>query len=92
MLNSVHKLKTPISDTISNTIGTFFEGYGIKAEKYQSVGMMLHLDEAKMRPPIPIAFKLETRSDFPLDSNVFFSSAPLKTKDHIELLRLIEAM
>ena len=39
----------------------------------------------------PIAFTIERRAQVPFSENMYFSSAPLQTNDHLDVLREVEA-
>jgi hypothetical protein len=40
----------------------------------------------------PVQFKFERRAGQPFSSNLYFSGAPLKTQDHINLLEVLEGL
>jgi hypothetical protein len=40
----------------------------------------------------PVYFGIERRAGFRYDENIFFSPAPLRTKDHFALLERLEAL
>jgi hypothetical protein len=40
----------------------------------------------------PISFTLDRRLGLPFENNIYFSMAPLRTKDHLEVLRSIERL
>lgn len=54
---------------------------------YQLAAFSFHVDQAN---PGPMPFKFERRANQPFTSNLFFSSSPLKTGDHLRLLDVLE--
>jgi hypothetical protein len=59
--------------------------------KYVSSGAMIDCDPAPLRRK-PIRFVLERRIGRPFSEGLFYSQAPLKTDDHLALLRDLEAL
>jgi hypothetical protein len=65
--------------------------YGLKLPKFGFWGLSLNFDTRSVAGIAPPFFAVERRIGFPFESNVFFSQAPLRTKDHIALLEKIDA-
>lgn len=76
---------------LTRSIASSLRDYGFSVPEYEQIGFELHIDKAGLTAPIPTSFKLERRAETPFSSNTYFSSAPMKTKDHLELLAQIEA-
>ncbi len=57
---------------------------------FHPTGFMLAADETKILGLKPGPFRLERRIGLPHEGNFFISSAPLRTKDHIEVLKQLE--
>ncbi len=88
------KSLTPLFDkisTLNKRVTSALTSYGsITPPSYQIAGFSLHCDLTNMAPPRPGAFTFERRAQEPYSSNLYFSSAPLKTEDHLKLLEELE--
>lgn len=75
---------------ISSNLNTCINSYSNQDTSFEVFGLTLGHDSTKqlLLPPGP--FKLERREGSPFSSNVYFSSAPLTTPDHLALLDDIE--
>lgn len=60
--------------------------------KVEPFGFSFAVDQTKIAGLKPISFRLERKSDAAFASNLFYSSAPLKTLDHLTLLESIEGL
>jgi len=49
-------------------------------------------DDSDTPQPKPMAFAFERRDGHPFDEALYFSSAPLKTQDHLNCLDDLEKM
>lgn len=85
-------VRSKLSDTVSKALGKHLPDYGLKTRQYENIGMAMHFEVLGLSAPIPTNFKLERREGQEFEKNIFFSSAPLKTKDHLALLEQIEAL
>jgi hypothetical protein len=65
------------------------EASGISAP-FLPVGFMLATDETKVLGLKPGPFRLERRLGLEFERNFFLSTAPLRTTDHIEVLKQLE--
>ena len=75
-----------IQKRLSRTIGS----YGLKHFEFGFGGVALAIDQTKTVGPYPGFFKLEPRGGIPFEQNIYYSVAPLKTEDHLDLLRDFE--
>ena len=76
---------------IGKMISNFLKQYNLpQAEDYQFSGMKMHYDQTGRQPPNPSDFIFERRSAEPYANNVYFSSAPLRTVDHLQVLEVFE--
>lgn len=75
---------------LNDQITTALAMYGNAPPSYSISGFSLHCDTTKLLPPIPTAFTFERRAQHPFTSNLYFSTAPLKTTDHIKVLEELE--
>jgi hypothetical protein len=91
MKNPFPAARSKVTDAISKMLSKRLSEYGIKAEPYEEVGFTMYVDTLDLKAPFPTNFKLERREGFGFGSNVFFSSAPLKTEDHLDLLEHVES-
>jgi len=64
--------------------------YGINTNKFEISGFILDADNDSLPTPKPIAFNFERRAGKPYDSGFYFSTASLKTTDHLTLLNHLE--
>ncbi len=77
--NFFSEMMTSITDSLMS--------YGVKTSKYQPIGLSFHADPSKVEDIYkPRVFSIEKRIGLPYDKNIYYSSAPLKTDDHIALL------
>ncbi len=60
-----------------------------QAFKYETTAILMGHDETQTRLVPPI-FSIERRSNLPFGENVYFSSAPLSTSEHLEMLDEVE--
>jgi hypothetical protein len=76
----------PICEKITATLTT----YGIKAPRFEVTNIGLYYDMLGKINPQPGAFYIDRRQNVAFAENVWFSQAPLKTPDHIALLKELE--
>ena len=75
---------------ISNIINNNLKSYGINNENYLPSGFYLSTDAGESGKRPSARFVLERRIGKPFKSNLYVSSAPLKTRDHEQLLEQME--
>jgi len=80
----------PTFGPIGDKIGALLNGYGIEAPRYEVSEVTLSFDQFGRLAPQPGTFNLERRANVPYDKDIWFTQAPLKTADHIELLSDLE--
>lgn len=78
----------PFQKRLSKTLSD----YGQRPFEFGFGGVGLTVDQTKAAGPYPGFFKLEPRVGIPIESNIYFSVAPLKTDDHVALLREFERL
>ncbi len=77
----------PVGDEIAELLN----GYGILTPRYEVSSIGLHFDQLARINPQPGVFSIERRQNVPYAEGVWFAQAPLKTADHVGLLkRLLE--
>lgn len=64
--------------------------YGQQNHVYEFTGLFCNVDSTKAAQPIPTQFALERRVGYSHDENLYYSRAPLRTRDHIEVLEILE--
>lgn len=77
---------------LNKRITTALTSYGKTPPSYEVSGFSLHCDTTKLLAPIPSAFTFERRTQHPFTSNIYFSSAPLNTSDHLKVLEELEGL
>jgi hypothetical protein len=84
VLDEMTKVQTKLQELLVNT-----SNIDAKVEPF---GFSFAVDQTKIAGLKPISFRLERKSDATFASNLFYSSAPLKTLDHLALLESIEGL
>lgn len=79
----------PWSRTIRSLIGEKWEAAGRPKFEFEFSQLRFGPDPHE-RTFAPINFSLERRAGIPFEQNIYFSTAPLRTDDHVEVLRAIE--
>jgi hypothetical protein len=57
---------------------------------FEPTTIMLNVDTAQVKTT-PAVFSIERRAEIPFAENTYFSNAPLRTAEHIEILKSFEA-
>jgi hypothetical protein len=81
----------PIGDRIT----AYAKSYGFTAcPPYEATAAYLYFDNSKLTnpPTLTLAFSIDRRAGVPFEENKYFAQAPLKTRDHIALLRELEKL
>jgi len=84
------EIYAPSFGSVGNEVTALLHGYGLEAAPYQFSVVTLNIDHIGTVPPQPAPFHLERRANVPFKDNMWFSQAPLKTKDHIKVLYNLE--
>ena len=77
---------------IGEKITALLESYGQEVPKFEPTSLMFHCDETRVTGIKPTKFTFERREGRLFDEKLFFSTAPLKTADHLELLNELEGL
>ncbi len=77
---------------IGEKITALLESYGHEATKFEPTCLVFHCDEPRVQGTRLTRFTFERREGQPFDKKLFFSTAPLKTTDHLELLNELEGL
>lgn len=92
MLDNQPGIYLPKSNIIGKEIVDLLNGYGHKSLPFEVSSLTMHFDITQMKIPTVGPFVLSRREGHPYSSNIFFSQAPLKTSDHLALLKKLEMM
>lgn len=80
----------PSSGLLGGEISRYLTAYGLKHESYEATGLVLHFDKTTLPNSLLTNFTLARREGVPFKTGLFFSSAPLKTADHIALIEKLD--
>jgi hypothetical protein len=75
------KLAGILTDRVSGDLKHAFE--------FQPTAILLNVDTSQAKT-LPAMFSIERRAEVPFVENTFFSNAPLRTREHLELVRAFE--
>jgi hypothetical protein len=90
-LESALDILSSVSALVSDRIGSLLPQYGINAPKYALNAINWLFDQIERTTGTkPGPFVIERRADTPFVENLYFSQAPLKTRDHLALITAIE--
>jgi hypothetical protein len=87
------RMSKPLGDyvhhfrSIGENITALLKSYGIMVPQYEPTALNLHFDQLGKVSPIPGVFYIDRRQGRPFSDNLWFSQAPLRTGDHVALLR-----
>ncbi len=79
-------------DRICQILSSHLDSYGIASPAFIPTGLRCHADMHNETGLKPSAFLIERREALPYESNLYFSTAPLKTADHLNLLTEAERL
>lgn len=79
-----------IAEGLKNSLEGLLSNYGIGDYDYQPGGIQFDVDLTLHPEGRPIPFSLVRRIRTPFPDNYWFSSAPLRTDDHLEVLKSLE--
>lgn len=82
----------PKLNAIGSLLAEALKSYGQPVSDYTVSGIKLHYDSANTPVPRPPEFIFERRAGQQYSTNEFFSSAPLRTKDHMYILNELEKL
>jgi hypothetical protein len=88
---SEESITPPIFRNVGKDIATLLDGYGVTVPKYQSSSIAMHYDTSSTSVIQPGQLQIDRRSGFPYDAGIWFTQAPLKTADHVQLLERLES-
>lgn len=77
---------------IGDKLTTLVASYGQQVPSFEATTLAFQCDLSKVQNISPEMFTFERRAQKPFDSGLFYSAAPLKTADHLELLNELEGI
>ena len=80
----------PILPTIADTLTERASADLKHPFTFEPTAILLNVDTAQAKTP-PAMFSIERRAEIPFAENTYFSSAPLRTAEHIEVVKAFEA-
>jgi hypothetical protein len=84
-LETIDKL-TPIAAQLT----AILRSYGYPVVKFEVSSASVHTDLTNAPYPKPLAFSFARRDEQPYPSNIYFSTAPLRTTDHMIVLETLD--
>jgi hypothetical protein len=76
--------------TAARQLELLVAGYGSPDSHYRTASIVLNLDPSKVAGVSPAHFNVERRAGVPDNLNLYYSHAPLKTRDHLDLLKSLD--
>ncbi|MGQ0443940.1 MAG: hypothetical protein ACT4O2_02125 [Beijerinckiaceae bacterium] len=80
----------PYIDHINSSLKRYQSEYGLRDFDFTFGGFSSIVDSTVYAGRKPIAFSVVRRINVPIDADIFYSTAPLKTEDHLALLSDLE--
>lgn len=87
-IQSLFEKLIPLQDLIGRLLN---KAMGLDV-KYHAVGFALSPELSSISSLKPIPFRFERRSGLAFETNMYYSSAPLPTDDHLRVLRELEKL
>jgi hypothetical protein len=84
-LSLLHPVLTPITERLS----TFVTGELKQPIAYEPTSVLLGPD-LTLTKLSPVQFSIERRAETPFFENTYFSNAPLRTADHLDVVKQFE--
>ena len=78
--------------SVGEHLTSMMRAYGVNTNTFEFSGIRLNANNDTLPAPKPVAFSFERREGKPYDSGFFFSTASLKTSDHMSILNELEAI
>lgn len=75
---------------ISRDISRLIKKKTNQTAEFLPFGLIFGADYTEMTGLKPVPFRLERKAGVPVESNLYFSSAPLTTQDHLKLLAVLD--
>lgn len=75
---------------LSEDVSKYQAAYGLPGFEFEPTRLGVDVDASKHAGKRPISFTLERRLGEPFEQDQWFSSAPLKSNDHIAVMRKLE--
>jgi hypothetical protein len=78
--------RSPLTD-VGQSLHSMLAGYGQKTPPFEPTGIVVNFDQIGFGGIPPAHFSLERRTGFRHEANTYFSQAPLRTQDHVAVLK-----
>lgn len=78
-------------DELASSLTAMLGGYGLTTGPVGVSSVMLNSDPALSKPLQPARFIFERRAGASYDESVFYTEAPVSSKEHLHLLTLLES-
>lgn len=77
------------STVLADQLAGCMAKYGLKFGSFEVTGINMNFDRTSTQSLLS-AYTLQRREGIPFESKLYFSSAPLKTRDHISMLEVLD--
>jgi hypothetical protein len=78
--------------SVIDNINRVVASYSVGVPPFQPTGLLIHCDLTQSHFLKPLRFGVERRIGYPFDSNLYYSTAPLPTDDHLASLEELERL
>jgi hypothetical protein len=78
--------------SIGPLISKELSNYGQPAHEFKISGLKMHYDAAPTPLPRAPEFSFERRAGAPYSENQFFTSAPIRTDEHLRIVKMLEGL
>lgn len=83
-------VRSEILTKIAGRLANYQKQYGLRGSNFELAGVAIASDNTAYVGRKPTGFTIARRANVPFSSGIYYSSAPLKTDDHLDLLQAIE--
>jgi hypothetical protein len=77
---------------IGKRLPELIASYGQDVPEFEPTALTFSCDASKVKDIKPSMFTFERRAEEPFETGLYFSTAPLRTTDHIQLLNELESV
>lgn len=90
-LGTLFNMFNPLAEITKDLFRKYgYESHGLVYPPFEVSGLVLNTDLTQVRFPLLSPLTFERRVQQPYTSNLYYSTAPLKTLDHLEVLEELE--
>jgi hypothetical protein len=80
----------PQTSDVGQVLWQTFKSYGYEPTMFELAGLKFQTTALQLKGGSPGDFLLERRAEKPFFANLYFSAAPLRTHDHLNVLKCLE--